>query len=180
MSLFSHSFPVGPQKRGNASADTTQKNLILSLYCFLISFPHLFSNLFVFPGHLASLNLIIYLTPFSSNIHHLLALTCSWVTGMRRCLESSLRVLTSVLMSSLQPTSTTLAFGQNSCVSPCHCRNVSRQRKNWKTLLIMSNMSTERWAAFAEVQRWPFGYSDTGYLSLREINALLLKDICSA
>lgn len=50
-------------------------------------------------------------------------LTCSWVTGMRRCLESSLSVPTSVLMSSLQPTSTTLALGQNSCVSPCHCKN---------------------------------------------------------
>lgn len=146
MSLFSHSFPVGPQKRGNASADTTQKNLILSLYCFLISFPHLFSNLSVFPGHLASLNLIIYLTPFSSNIHHLLALTCSWVTGMRRCLESSLRVLTSVLMSSLQPTSTTLAFGQNSCVSPCHCRNVSRQRKTER-----HSWLCQTWALSAEL-----------------------------
>src|SRR4029434_8079083 len=48
-------------------------------------------------------------------------LTCSCVTGMRRCLDSSLSVLTSVLMSSLQPTSTSLALGQNSCVSACHC-----------------------------------------------------------
>ncbi|MEQ2202394.1 hypothetical protein XENOCAPTIV_027601 [Xenoophorus captivus] len=30
-------------------------------------------------------------------------------------------MLTSVLISSLQPTRTTLAFGQNSCLSPCHC-----------------------------------------------------------
>lgn len=48
-------------------------------------------------------------------------LTCSWVTGMSLCLESSLMTLRSVLMSNLQPTSTTLALGQNSCVSPCHC-----------------------------------------------------------
>lgn len=50
-----------------------------------------------------------------------LVLTCSCVMGMRRCLDSSLRVPTSVLMSSLQPTRTTLALGQNSWVSPCHC-----------------------------------------------------------
>lgn len=48
-------------------------------------------------------------------------LTCSCVTGMSLCLESSLMTLRSVLMSNLQPTSTTLALGQNSCVSPCHC-----------------------------------------------------------
>lgn len=29
-------------------------------------------------------------------------------------------------MSSLQPTSTTLAFGQNSCVSPCHCAVITQ------------------------------------------------------
>lgn len=40
--------------------------------------------------------------------------TCSCVTGMRRCLESSRSVFRSVLMSSLQPTSTILALGQNS------------------------------------------------------------------
>lgn len=40
---------------------------------------------------------------------------------MSLCLESSLKTLRSVLMSNLQPTSTTLALGQNSCVSPCHC-----------------------------------------------------------
>lgn len=48
-------------------------------------------------------------------------LTCSWVTGISLCLASSLITLRSVLMSNLQPTSTTLAPGQNSCVSPCHC-----------------------------------------------------------
>lgn len=48
-------------------------------------------------------------------------LTCSWVTGTSLCLASSLITLRSVLRSILQPTSTTLAPGQNSCVSPCHC-----------------------------------------------------------
>lgn len=51
----------------------------------------------------------------------LLLLTCSWVTGISLCLASSLITPRSVLMSNLQPTSTTLAPGQNSCVSACHC-----------------------------------------------------------
>lgn len=71
-----------------------------------------------------------FLFSFSSDMHNVLDLTCSWVTGMSRCLDSSRRVLTSVLMSSLQPTSTTLALGQNSCVSPCHWRTNKEMQKH--------------------------------------------------
>lgn len=57
-----------------------------------------------------------------TEIHsHDMGFTCSCVTGMRRCLESSRRVFRSVRMSSLQPTNTIFALGQNSWVSPCHC-----------------------------------------------------------
>lgn len=122
-----HSCGTSPERQRHCWSKIEKSHIIAGLLSnfFFASFV-VFKSVF-----LPRAPFIINPTSFFSHIHHLLFLTCSWVTGMRRCLESSLRVLTSVLMSSLQPTSTTLALGQNSCVSPCHCWEKNTEIPHW-------------------------------------------------
>lgn len=135
MSLLSYPPPVGVHQKGKATADPRWKKTHVVAELLSNFFSASVFKSFVFLQHLSSPSAVIYPTSLPSHIHHVLELTCSWVTGMSRCLDSSRRVLTSVLMSSLQPTSTTLALGQNSCVSPCHWRTTEECRNTAQVTL---------------------------------------------
>lgn len=97
-------------------------------------------------------------------------LTCSWVQGMSLCLESSLMTLRSVRRSNLQPTSTTLAPGQNSCVSPCHCVSTDRNTKTewgrWRNKLISSHQTKRLHRKLQYVDEWMYALAMRGSYSL--------------